>query len=554
MSTIQEIRREFVEEKLAVRSVLGYGLGDFANNLAFTLSTAFLLYYYTDVAGLSAAAVATLFFVVRLWDAFADIFAGRLVDRTMTRWGKFRPFILFGAVPLLFLSYLTFHVPSGLTDSSKLLYAYLTYGVLGLVYSLVNIPYGSLASAMTQSVNERAKLVSSRFFGGAVGGLLLTFVIAPKISSLKADKKNLSPTEYADRAQSIFTTTTLSFIVIGSLAYLVVFFTTREKVVRTEARVSIRDTWAAVRSNKPLGYLCAASFFYLIGLFAVGGASAYYAAYVLGDIKYLVHVTVVNSGASILLAPFIPRLVDRFGKTKLFQWCGLLTIAGGLGIFFVPTGALAPALLFLAIKGFGAALINTLMFGLEADTVEYGEWKSGKRSEGATYALFSFTRKITQSIGGALGAAALAFGGYISATKAVPNPVQPESAIFAIRVVMGLLPMVAALAAMAIFSRYPLTDERFRQIRDETELRKQQQGHLIAPDGHDIACPRPIAAGPPPGPGGGPSCTPSEAEPLQLLGVALPVLGDLDVQVEVDLLAEQRLDPLARPRPDVPQA
>ncbi len=486
MSSIQEIRREFVEEKLPVRSVLGYGFGDFANNLAFTLSTAFLLYYYTDVAGLTAASVATLFFVVRLWDAFADVFAGRLVDRTMTRWGKFRPFLLFGAVPLLFLSYLTFHVPADLSQGSKLLYAYLTYAVLGLVYSLVNIPYGSLASAMSQSVNERAKLVSSRFFGGAVGGLLLTFIIAPQVSSLRKVKDTLSPQEYADRAQGIFTTTTLAFIVIGTLAYLVVFFTAKEKVLRTEARVSLRDTWATLRTNKPLGYLCAASFFYLIGLFAVGGASAYYAQYVLGDIKYLVHVTVVNSGASILLAPFIPKLVDRFGKTRLFQWCGVLTVLGGLGIFFVPTGALAPALLFLAIKGFGAALINTLMFGLEADTVEYGEWRTGKRSEGSTYALFSFTRKITQSIGGALGAAALAFGGYISATKAVPNPVQPESAIVAIRIVMGLLPMAAALIAMAIFSRYPLTDERFREIRDETELRKQQQGHLIAGDGHVI--------------------------------------------------------------------
>src|SRR5215213_3447477 len=114
-------------DRLPVKTVLGYGLGDFANNLAFSLSTAFLLYYYTDVAGISAAAIGTMFLVVRLWDAFADLFAGRVVDRTMTRWGKFRPFILFGAVPLMFLSYLTFHVPSGFSDSGKLLYAYLTY-------------------------------------------------------------------------------------------------------------------------------------------------------------------------------------------------------------------------------------------------------------------------------------------------------------------------------------------------------------------------------------------------------------------------------------------
>src|SRR6476659_11302074 len=164
MSTMtkEQVAQSFVDERLPKRSIVGYGFGDFANNLAFTLSTSFLLYYYTDVAGLSAAAVATMFFVVRLWDAFADMFAGRLVDRTMTRWGKFRPFIMFGAVPLLFMSFLTFHVPTSFDQGMKLIYAYATYAILGLIYSLVNIPYGSLASAITQSVHERAKLVAAR--------------------------------------------------------------------------------------------------------------------------------------------------------------------------------------------------------------------------------------------------------------------------------------------------------------------------------------------------------------------------------------------------------
>ncbi|MFW5470844.1 glycoside-pentoside-hexuronide (GPH):cation symporter [Knoellia sp. CPCC 206435] len=484
--TKEEIAQRFVDERLPKRSIVGYGFGDFANNLAFTLGTAFLLYYYTDVAGLSAASVATMFFVVRLWDAFADIFAGRLVDRTMTRMGKFRPFILFGAVPLLFLSYLTFHVPASLEQGQKLLYAYVTYAVLGLVYSLVNIPYGSLASAMTQSVNERAKLVSSRFFGGAVGGIVLSFIIAPQIAGLREEKKTLSSADYQEKVQAIFTQTTLLFVLLGTISYGVTFYFCREKVVRTQPRVNLRDTWDTLKSNKPLGYLCAASFFYLIGLFAVGGASVYYALYVLGDIKWVVWITIVNSGISIVAAPFIPWLVDRFGKKALFQYCGVFTVVGGLALFFTPTGAVAPALIFLGVKGIGAALINTLMFGLEADTVEYGEWTSGKRTEGTTYALFSFTRKITQSIGGALGAAALAAGGYLSATAEVANPVQPESAITAIRATMGLIPAVAAVVAMLIFWKYPLTDARFREIRNETELRKQREGHLIAPDGHVI--------------------------------------------------------------------
>ena len=486
MATIEHSAPKIAGEHLTKRSVVGYGLGDFANNLAFSLGTTFLLYYYTDVAGLTAASVATMFFVVRLWDAVADIFAGRLVDRTMTRMGKFRPFILFGAVPLLFLSALTFHVPASFEAGTALLYAYLTYAVLGLAYSLVNIPYGSLASAMTQSVHERAKLVSSRFFGSAVGGIVLTYIIAPKISDLKGVKATLSAEDYRAQVQSIFTQTTLLFVVLGSIAYGLTVYWCREKVVRTTPKVSVRETVATIRHNTPLGYLCAASFFYLIGLFAVGGASAFYAQYVMGDIKWLGPITLVNAGISIVLAPFIPKLVDRFGKKTIFQYCGLFTVVGGLALFFAPTGVAAPALIFLGVKGIGAALINTVMFGLEADTVEYGEWKSGQRSEGATYAIFSFTRKITQSIGGALGAAALAFGGYLSATRAVPNPVQPDSAIWAIKASMGLIPALAAIIAMLIFWKYPLTDSRFREIRNETEARKAQSGHLIGPDGQPV--------------------------------------------------------------------
>ena len=136
--------------KLGKLSIVGYGAGDAANNLAFTTATMFLLVYYTDVAGISAAAAGTLLLVVRIFDAFADILAGRIVDRTYSkRFGKFRPFILFGSLPLLLLSVATFSMPQ-IGETGMLLYAYLTYAALGLAYSLVNIPYGSLAGAMTQ--------------------------------------------------------------------------------------------------------------------------------------------------------------------------------------------------------------------------------------------------------------------------------------------------------------------------------------------------------------------------------------------------------------------
>ena len=190
----------------------------------------------------------------------------------------------------------------------------------------------------------------------------------------------------------------------------------------------------------------------------------------------------VSTGVQVIVTPFIPKLINRFGKKTLFQYAGILTVVGGVGLFLTPDGIVWFALLCLGIKGVGFSLINTLMFALEPDTVEYGEWKSGKRSEGATYAIFSFTRKLTQSIGGAATAWALALGGYVSATAAVAAPEQPESALTAIKVVFGLVPAAAAILAMIVFITYPLTDQRFREVRDETEARKRELEHAVLGD------------------------------------------------------------------------
>ncbi len=147
---------------LSRRAIVGYSLGDVANNFAFAMGALFLLSYYTDVAGVGAAAAGTMLLLVRVFDAFADVFAGRVVDSVNTRWGKFRPFLLFGTAPLMIFSVLVFWVPTDWSHSSKVVYAYLTYMGLGLCYSLVNIPYGSLATAMTQQPQSRARLGAAR--------------------------------------------------------------------------------------------------------------------------------------------------------------------------------------------------------------------------------------------------------------------------------------------------------------------------------------------------------------------------------------------------------
>ena len=444
--------------RLRPLNVVGYGAGDAANNLAFTTATMFLLVYYTDVAGISAAAAGTLLLVVRVFDAFADVLAGRIVDRTYSRrFGKFRPFILFGSLPLLLLSVATFSVPQ-IGETGMLIYAYLTYAALGLAYSLVNIPYGSLAGAMTRSATDRAKLASARTIGAMVVGAGLGIFVAPLITP----ERDL---------QSLFTFMTLGFVVVGFALYMFTFFTAKETVVRDVPRVSMRQSFAILKSNRPLLMLCLSSFVFLTGMLALSTVQLYYLRDVLHALPLYAALSIVQLVLTFGLAALVPTIVRRFGKRSGYIAGCLVMVAGGLTVFLAP-----PTMIWLAFAGLvlcqvGIALVNMLVWALEADTVEYGEWKTGVRAEGIIYALFSFTRKTGQAVGGALAAYALALGGYAAGAE-----VQSSSAEWGIRAAAGLLPAVAAVIAVAVMFLYPLTDARHKQLVDEIARRREEQG------------------------------------------------------------------------------
>src|SRR4051794_31972051 len=236
---------------LRLAQYVGYGAGDAANNLAFSMTSMFLLLYYTDVVGIAATTVGTLFLVVRVFDGFADLFAGRVVDRTNTRWGRFRPYLLFAAVPLLALNVALFTVPD-LGATGELVYAYVTYILLGLAYSLVNIPYGSLATAMTQDPVERSKLATCRVLGSNSAILLLAVAVAPQIES-------------SGDLQRSLTITTIALAVIGTGLYLSAFLTSRERVVHTARPPTLRETFVSARENTALLVLCGSSVVFLIG-------------------------------------------------------------------------------------------------------------------------------------------------------------------------------------------------------------------------------------------------------------------------------------------------
>lgn len=440
-------------ERLRPVQYLAYGAGDAANNLAFSMSSMFLLLYYTDVVGISAAAAGTLLLVVRVFDAFADLFAGRVVDTTSTRWGRFRPFLLFASLPLLVLAVAIFSVPD-LGSGGELAYAYVTYALFGLAYSLVNIPYGSLATAMTQRPEERAKLSSSRIVGSNLTILMLAVIVSPQIAG-------------SDDLQRSLTITTLVFLVVGLGLYLFTFLASEERVERDQREVSMREAASTIRQNPPLVLLCLSGLVFLTGWYSLQTVAIYYARDVLGNANLYIVMTVVQTAGVFAAAAIIPRLVATIGKKRAYLALGVVAIAGGIGVAVAPASVPAIPIALFAVLGVGLGGVNTLMFALAADTVEYGEWKTGFRIEGQIYAAFSFTRKVGQGVGAAVAAFVIGLGGYVAQSST-----QPSSAIDAIKIAAGAVPAGFILVALAIITAYPLTEDRFRQIVREVAERR----------------------------------------------------------------------------------
>ena len=443
-------------------NVLGYGVGDMANNFAFSMGTLFLLNYYTDVVGISVAAAGTMLAAIRIYEAIMDMVAGRLIDRTSTRYGRFRPFLLCGSLPLMLLSIAVFSVPADWSASEKLIYAYVTCALLGTAYSFVNIPYGSLATVMTQVPRERARLGVSRTFMAVCTFSFLTMVVGPSVARLNGAA-----------LQSWLTQLTLILAVVGVILYFICFKSSREIVEREVEHPRLKDSIGTLFRNYPLLMLCASALCVLAGYSSSGASLVYFARYVLGDAKqFFIVIALTGLFTAIICVPIIPMLVGRNGKKHTFL-VGLAIAALGYGaLFFAPVTGKIWVFASFGVASFGVRVSMSIMWALQADTVEYGEWRTGMRIEGLTYSFFSLTRKCGRSIGGSIPAFLLATSGY------TPNAaLQSDAARQGIQQAVALVPSIAFAAAFAIMLLYPLTDIRFSELINE--IRKRSSAKTI---------------------------------------------------------------------------
>lgn len=446
---------------------LGYAFGDTASNLFFQTFNIFLLYYYTDVFGISAAAVGTLFFVSKLWDAVNDPLMGALADRTNTRHGKYRPYLLWMALPYGLMGYLMFANP-GLDDTGKLVYAWVTYSLMMMLYTAINVPYSALMGVMTPSTTERTLLASYRFVGAFGGGLLISMLVRPMVHHFGAENEAAG-----------FQITMALFAVISVVMFWYTFGATRERVRSLpETNVSFRNDVKLLLSNRPWIVLFFGGIFTLSSIAIKNAVTIHYFKYYVGDdssavwLFFDITTLFMTIGMLALIAGVACTkwLTSRFEKKALLIALSLGNAATMVAFFFVPPDQI---LLMLILNITGSLLAGPtapLVWAMYADVADYGEWRFDRRTTGLVFSASMFAQKFGLTIGAGLAGWMLALFGYVA------NVSQSEGSLMGIRLMFTLFPAAVSLLNVAVLAFYNLSDAEVETISQELEHRKAEAG------------------------------------------------------------------------------
>jgi GPH family glycoside/pentoside/hexuronide:cation symporter len=442
-------------ERLSFTEKLAYGLGDTASNFYFQFFNLFLVFYYTDIFGLAAAAVGTMVFSLRVFDAVIDPAIGILADRTNSRWGKFRPYILWGAIPYGVAGYAMFLNPD-FTQHGKLVYAYVTYGLMWAAYAAINIPYSALMGVMSPSSEQRTALSTFRFVCAFAGQFLIVQLVVPL-------KKLLG---HGNEAEGI-RYTMLIFSIASVALFFFTFAKTRERVAQPrDQKRNFGADLVCLLKNRPWVALFFSAFFTLVNAAVRGGSIIYFFKYVAGDESRFTLYATTGSLAFIAGAASVKlflKLADRRTLMITLSIINALLIA----VFFVVDPHSYTLLIVLNIvASYVIGPTPAIIWSMYADTADYGEWKFGRRTTGLVFSTSVFSQKVGLAIGqGALGWV-LAYLGFVA------NAVQGPSTILGIRMIFSIVPAaLALLGAFAIFF-YPITDPMVKEIERDLALRR----------------------------------------------------------------------------------
>jgi GPH family glycoside/pentoside/hexuronide:cation symporter len=444
-----------LEDRISLKEKIGYSLGDAASNFYWKTFEFYVVFFYTDVFGISAAAVGTMMLITRFADAVADPVMGSIADRTKSRWGHFRPYLLWGALPFAAAGVLTFSTPN-LGGGAKLIYAYVTYSLLMFIYTAVNIPYSALMGVISPNSQERTSISSIRFIGAFTAGMLVQFCTLPLVKFLGhgSDTRGWQ----------------LTMVVYGICAVILLllcFAITKERVAPpAQQNPNIKSDVINLFGSKPWIVLVGVLLLTLAAFAVKGSVTAYY-------FKYFVHredligLFLLSNGFAFIVAVSLTSYLNKFfGKKPLFIF------ALGAGGLIVMLFSLAKpediGLMFglQIVSSFVIGFNSPLVWAMFADTADHAEWRTGRRNTGLVFASAIFSTKIGFAIGAWMLGLILAFFGYAA------NVAQTSRSIHGIILSMSWIPGVMLVMAAATMALYPLNDTLMVKIEAELKERR----------------------------------------------------------------------------------
>jgi len=442
-------------EKLTIKEKVGYACGDVASNFYWRVFDVFLFIFYTDVFGLHPAAVGTMMLVTRLIDAISDPLMGALADRTETRFGKFRPYLIWGIIPIAAAGVLTFTVPD-LDDSGKLIWAYATYIFMMLAYTFINVPYGALLGVVTGDSQDRTTLTSFRFIGAFSGGSLVAY-LTPELVNYFGQ---------GDEAFGWQVTMGL-YGTAAALLFLTTFVATKERIAppikqKTPILQDIKD----LTQNKPWLILFSLALIIMMTITLRGSTGTFYFKYyveredLIGSFSFAYMIALALGAAA---TPLMTKFID---KRRLLMLLMALVTLFSLLFYFVPNDQIALMYVLQVAIGFTLGPKSPLVFSMYADTADFSEWKHGRRATAMVFSAAAFAQKLGGAIAGAMIGWLLASMGYVA------NQTQSHDSQTGIVLLMTLIP--AGFAALSVFvvRFYSLSDQKVIDIQVELNQRK----------------------------------------------------------------------------------
>lgn len=455
-----------------LKEKIGYGLGDFASSMFWKIFTMYLLFFYTDVFGLPAATVGTMFLITRSWDTLFDPVVGIISDRTKTRWGKFRPYLLWFALPFGILGSLMFITPS-FGENGKLIYAYVTYSFMMMVYSMINVPYASLLGVMSSDPKERNKLSSYRMVFAFIGSFVALLLIDPLVQFFKQVHHGNIQFAWA-----------MGVMVIAMLAvffFLGCFFLTKERIKPIQEKTrSLKADVKDLLTNRPWWLLLGAGISVLIFNSIRDGAAVYYFKYYvqadnmlqLPSLNLSLTLTTVylilGQAANILGIILVTPLAGKFGKKGVFLISMSAATIFSILFFFLDAHSVWLMMGLQFLISLCAGSIFPLLWSMYADITDYSEWKHNRRATGLIFSSSSMSQKFGWAIGGALTGWLLGLIGF----KA--NWIQTTETLTGIRMMLSLFPAMGTAISVLFIAFYPLNEKQLMNIVSELNQKRYQ--------------------------------------------------------------------------------